>query len=248
MKSLDEVKSQIEPIMKHQKGQQAAEKKAEALLKQAEAEGLDAAAAEQDARGDQLDFFGRKDMLPGLGPAPQFMDAVFSRAGKIAARCGSGVAGNRRVSVAGESSRAATPTFEEIRSRVEDGIQERALLDPAVAEDAGAFRPRQSRTRSEASGQGTGRHHQDQRFCAARWTGSGRRFDVRPGLGGLHHEAGRDQRSHQQRADGVVLQCSKTSNPPTPILPPSAIRSAISCCSESSRSVSDFSLPAWSTR
>src|ERR1019366_6352830 len=48
-KSLDEVKSEIEPVLKHQKGQQIAQKQAEALLKQAREPGvgLDAAAAEQ---------------------------------------------------------------------------------------------------------------------------------------------------------------------------------------------------------
>lgn len=67
VKPLDEVKSTIEPILKHQKGQQAAQKQATALLKQAQAEGLDAAAAEQHISVINSDFFGRKDTLPGLG-------------------------------------------------------------------------------------------------------------------------------------------------------------------------------------
>ena len=78
MKTLDEVKAEIEPILKHQKAQQIAQQKAEALLKQARAQGLDAAAAAQGVPVITSDFFARKDMLPGLGPAPQFMDAVFS--------------------------------------------------------------------------------------------------------------------------------------------------------------------------
>src|SRR5437899_3504731 len=45
VKPLDEVRSEIEPVLKHQKAQQIAQKRADALLKQARAQGLDAAAA-----------------------------------------------------------------------------------------------------------------------------------------------------------------------------------------------------------
>src|SRR5579863_10703051 len=47
MKSLDEVKADIEPILKAQKAQQVAQKQAETLLKAATTQGLDAAAAAQ---------------------------------------------------------------------------------------------------------------------------------------------------------------------------------------------------------
>ena len=100
IKSLDEVKVEIEPIVKHQKGQQEAQKQADALLKQAQTVGLDAAAATQKIPVINSDFFGRKDMLPGLGPANQFMDAVFASHRKVEARNGVGNAGHRGVSVA----------------------------------------------------------------------------------------------------------------------------------------------------
>jgi peptidyl-prolyl cis-trans isomerase D len=119
VKPLDEVKSTIEPILKHQKGQQAAQKQATALLKQAQGEGLDAAAAEQHISVINSDFFGRKDMLPGLGPAQQFMDAVFSTAEKSppdVASASQGIVVFQLLAV----KPAATPTFEEIRSRVEE--------------------------------------------------------------------------------------------------------------------------------
>ena len=119
VKSIDEVKSQIEPILKHQKGQQAAQKKAEALLKDARAEGLDAAAAAQGIPVINSDFFGRKDMLPGLGPATQFMDAVFAEAEKSppdVAPASQGTVVFQLLAI----KPAATPTFEEIRSKVEE--------------------------------------------------------------------------------------------------------------------------------
>lgn len=119
MKTLDEVKAEIEPVLKHQKGQQIAQKQADALLKQAREQGLDAAAAAQNIPVINSDFFGRKDMLPGLGPATQFMDAVFSTPEKAPpdeAPASQGIAVFQLLAV----KPAATPTFEEIRSKVED--------------------------------------------------------------------------------------------------------------------------------
>jgi peptidyl-prolyl cis-trans isomerase D len=119
VKSIEEVKSLIEPVLKHQKGQQAAQKKAEALLKDARVQGLDAAAAAQGVPVITSDFFGRKDMLPGLGPATQFMDAVFSEAEKSppdVAPASQGTVVFQLLAV----KPASTPTLEEIRSRVEE--------------------------------------------------------------------------------------------------------------------------------
>jgi peptidyl-prolyl cis-trans isomerase D len=119
LKSLDEVKSEIEPILQKQKGQQAAQKKAEDLLKQAQAHGLDAAAAAMKVPVITSDFFGRKDMLPGLGPAPQFMDAVFIATEKSpldAAPATQGIAVFQLLAIKPQ----ATPSFEEIKSKVED--------------------------------------------------------------------------------------------------------------------------------
>jgi len=119
MKTLEEVKAEVEPVLKHQKAQQLAQKQSEALLKQAREQGLDAAAAAQGISVINSDFFGRKDMLPGLGPATQFMDAVFSAAEKSppdVAPASQGIAVFQLLAV----KPAATPTFEEIRSKVEE--------------------------------------------------------------------------------------------------------------------------------
>ncbi|MGB8060652.1 MAG: peptidyl-prolyl cis-trans isomerase [Candidatus Sulfotelmatobacter sp.] len=117
-KPLDEVKSEIEPILKHQKAQQMAQKKAETLLAQARTQGLDAAAV-QGVPVITSDFFSRHDTLPGLGQSPQFMDAVFSAEEKSppdVASTSEGIAVFQLLAV----KPPATPTFEEIRSRVED--------------------------------------------------------------------------------------------------------------------------------
>jgi len=119
MKTLDQVKGEIEPVLKRQRGQQIAQKQAEELLKQARAQGLDAAAAAQGVPVITSDFFGRKDTLPGLGPATQFMDAVFTEAEKSppdVASASQGVVIFQLLAI----KPAATPTFDEIRTRVEE--------------------------------------------------------------------------------------------------------------------------------
>ena len=122
MKTLDEVKDQIEPILKHQKAQQIAQKQAENLLKEARAKGLDAAAAALSTPVINSDFFGRKDLLPGLGPAAQFMDSVFGAAEKSPpdlAPTSQGFAVYQLLAV----QPASTPSFEEVRSKVESAFK-----------------------------------------------------------------------------------------------------------------------------
>jgi peptidyl-prolyl cis-trans isomerase D len=121
VKPLDEVKSQIEPILKQQKAQQIAQKQADALLKQAQAQaqGIDAAAAALGVPVITSDFFSRKDLLPGLGPANQFMDAVFTATEKSPPDEAPASQGMVVFQLLGIKP-AATPTFEEIRSRVEE--------------------------------------------------------------------------------------------------------------------------------
>ncbi len=136
MKTLDEVKAEIEPLLKHQKAQQIAQQKADALLKQARAQGLDAAAAAQGVPVITSDFFSRKDMLPGLGPAPQFMDAVFSEPENSPPDVAPASQGIVVFQLTGVKP-AATPTFEEIRSRVEEEFKNErssALLSQKVQE------------------------------------------------------------------------------------------------------------------
>jgi peptidyl-prolyl cis-trans isomerase D len=119
MKSLDEVKGEIEPILKQQMAQQMAEKVAEDLVAAAKTQGLDAAAAAKNIPVVTSEFFGRKDLVPGLGPAPQFMDAVFTAPEKSPAEMAAttqGFAVFQLMAVKPQS----TPTFDEIRGRVEE--------------------------------------------------------------------------------------------------------------------------------
>jgi peptidyl-prolyl cis-trans isomerase D len=118
MKTLAEVKDQIEPVIKQQKAQQVADSEASALLSQARTAGLDKAATAKGMLVVATDFIGRTDSLPGIGSSPQFTEAVFSAADKsppdeVQVPKGFAIFELQAIKP------AATPTFEEIRSRVE---------------------------------------------------------------------------------------------------------------------------------
>jgi peptidyl-prolyl cis-trans isomerase D len=119
MKTLDEVKEQIEPILKQQKAQQLAQNQADDLLQQAKKQGLDAAAAAKGVPVTTSDFFARKDIVPGLGPSPQFMDAVFTTAEKAPPEMAPTSQGSAVFDVLAVKPQS-TPTFDEIRGRVEE--------------------------------------------------------------------------------------------------------------------------------
>jgi peptidyl-prolyl cis-trans isomerase D len=122
-KTLDEVKDQIEPVIKAQKASQAADAQATALLSQARSGGLDKAAASKGLTVVATDFVNRGDSLPGIGSAPQLMEAVFSAAEKsppdeLALPQGFVVYEVLAIKP------PATPSFEEIRARVESEFKE----------------------------------------------------------------------------------------------------------------------------
>ncbi len=128
MKSLDEVKAQIEPILKQQKAQQVTQGQAEELRNQAMTKGLEAAAAAKGVSVVTSDFFSRRDMVPGIGPAPQFMDAVFVAKEKGTPDVVAVPQGFAVVQLL-EVKPQATPTFEEIRTKVEEEFKnERANI------------------------------------------------------------------------------------------------------------------------
>jgi peptidyl-prolyl cis-trans isomerase D len=119
VKPLDEVKDQIEGSIRQQKAAQAAANQVNGLLAQARNGGLDKAAAAKGLNVISTDFMSRTDSLPGLGSAPQFMSAVFSQAEKAPpdqVQVAQGYAVFEVLAI----KPASTPTFEEIRSRVEE--------------------------------------------------------------------------------------------------------------------------------
>ena len=118
-KSLDEVKSQIEGTVRQQKASRAAEGEANALVTQARTTSLDKAAAEKGLQVTTTDFVARTDSLPGIGSSPQFMEAVFAQTPKAAPDMFQLPQGYAIYQVL-DTKPPATPTFEQIRSRVEE--------------------------------------------------------------------------------------------------------------------------------
>jgi peptidyl-prolyl cis-trans isomerase D len=118
LKTLAEVKGEIEEKVKQQKTARATEAASNALLSQARADGFDAAAAAKGQTAVTTEFFGRTDNLPGLAANPQFMEAVFNEADKAppdVVQVPQGYVVFQLLAI----KPPATPTFEEIRSRVE---------------------------------------------------------------------------------------------------------------------------------
>ncbi len=194
LKTLDEVKDQIEPILKQQKAQQMAQNEADALAQAAKTKGLDAAAAAKGIPVVTSDFFARKDVLPGLGPSPQFMDAVFTAAEKSPAESvatSQGFAVFELVAVKPQSS----PTFDEIRSKVEEQFKaERSNVLLSQKAQELSDRAKAGHDLKKAAKE-LGAELKTSEFVRSGRAGSGSRIDDRPGFSRFHHEAGRDQRA-----------------------------------------------------
>jgi len=123
VKTLDEVKEQIEPVIRQQKAAQAADAQAAALLAQARANGLEKAAAAKGLQVVNTDFLARTDSLPGVGSSQQLMGAIFSATEKSPpdeVPTPQGYVLYELVAI----KPPATPSFEEIRNRVENEFQE----------------------------------------------------------------------------------------------------------------------------
>jgi peptidyl-prolyl cis-trans isomerase D len=118
LKPLAEVKGDIEEKLKQQKVAHAAETAANTLLSTARTDGIDKAAAAKGQPVVTTDFFTHNDTLPGLGPAPQLMDSVFNAPDKAPADVVQVPQGYVVYQLLGIKP-PATPSFEDIRSRVE---------------------------------------------------------------------------------------------------------------------------------
>jgi peptidyl-prolyl cis-trans isomerase D len=128
LKTLDEVKAEIEPLVRQNKVNKLIESAGNALLEQARSQGLEKAAAAKGLTPVTTDFVSKTDALPGIGVTPQFMDAVFSEKEKAPpdlVQLGQGAVVFQLLGVRPPS----TPTFDEIRQKVEDQFKnERASV------------------------------------------------------------------------------------------------------------------------
>ncbi|HEX8816541.1 MAG TPA: peptidyl-prolyl cis-trans isomerase [Terriglobales bacterium] len=122
VKPLDEVKGQIESQLRQDKTAQTAEGLANSIASDARNGSLDKAAAAKKQSVTTTDFFSRADVLPGIGRAPQFNDAVFRAEDKSppdVAPVPQGFVVYQLVAI----QPPAAPTLDAIRSRVENDFK-----------------------------------------------------------------------------------------------------------------------------
>jgi peptidyl-prolyl cis-trans isomerase D len=120
VKTLDDVKAQIEPLIKQQKAAEATQREADRVLADSRSpdSSLEKAAAAAGLQVITTDFVTSKDALPGIGNDPQFMNAAFSQTPKAPPDQINVHAGYAIYQVTAVKP-PSTPTFEEARSRVE---------------------------------------------------------------------------------------------------------------------------------
>lgn len=135
-KTFDEVKADIQQSAEAEKKTQAIQQQSQKLLDVAKRDGLDKAAAAAGSQVVTTDYVTAGDALPGIGQSPQFSQQVFQappKSGLELAKTTNGFAIFEVLDVKA----AATPTFEEIRSKVEQQLRNQkagALLSTKTEE------------------------------------------------------------------------------------------------------------------
>jgi peptidyl-prolyl cis-trans isomerase D len=119
MKPLDEVKGQIEPILKQQKAAAAAQKLADTVQSLARTNGLDKAAADKGLSVTATDFLTKTDAMPGVGNSQDLMSAIFS-VKKMDPPATVSIPQGYVVYQVTDVELPQTPTFDQIKAKVED--------------------------------------------------------------------------------------------------------------------------------
>jgi len=114
-KLLEEVKPDIEPLLKQQAAQRQARVQADAILNQSKAGNLESAA---HGAAITTDFVSATDKLPGIGTDQQLMGTVFAAKPNSAPEAAATAQGYVVYEVLAVQP-PGTPTFEDIRSKVE---------------------------------------------------------------------------------------------------------------------------------
>ncbi|HJT00366.1 MAG TPA: peptidyl-prolyl cis-trans isomerase [Terriglobales bacterium] len=136
LKPLSEVAAQITPLIAQDKATQSAQNLADSVESAARSQGMEKAAAQNKLQVTSTDFVSRNDALPGMGPAPEFMDAIFSATQNAPPDLTNLKQGYVVYQVTAVKP-PQTPTFEQIRARVESEFvnqQASAMLGQKVQE------------------------------------------------------------------------------------------------------------------
>jgi peptidyl-prolyl cis-trans isomerase D len=122
VKSLDEVKAEIEPRVAQEKAARTAEALANAVQSESRTTSMAAAAGKQGLEVLTSPLVSRSDTVPGVGAAPEFMTAVFNAREKNPPELVHLPQGSAVFQVV-EIKPPATPSFEEAKSRVEEDFK-----------------------------------------------------------------------------------------------------------------------------
>ncbi len=123
VKSLEEVKAQIEPVLAAQKAANEAESLSNTLESQARTTGLANAAKKNGLQLYSTGLVARTDSLPAVGQAPEFMSAAFSVQANNPPEMVRLAQGSAIFQVT-EIKPPQTPAFEQIRDRVESDFKQ----------------------------------------------------------------------------------------------------------------------------
>jgi peptidyl-prolyl cis-trans isomerase D len=123
LKPLDEVRPEIETTLKAQKASAETQSLANAVQTLARTAGLSKAASDQGLTVTTVGPVAQGDLLPGVGNAPEFANALFS-AKKDDPPAMSPVAGGYVIYQVTEIEPAQTPTFEQIKGKVEQQFKD----------------------------------------------------------------------------------------------------------------------------
>jgi peptidyl-prolyl cis-trans isomerase D len=123
LKPLDEVKPQIEPILKNQKAAAEAQSVANTLQTLSRTAGMDKAAAQRNLTITTTGLIAQSDQLPGIGNAPDFMTALFSAKKNDPPAVAPTPAGYVIYQVT-EIQPPQTPTFEQVKTKVENEFRD----------------------------------------------------------------------------------------------------------------------------
>ncbi len=119
MKPLDEVKGQIEPILKQQKAAAQTQKLADTVQSLARTNGLDKAASDKGLTVTTTDFLANGDSLPGIGTSQDLMSDIFA-AKKMDPPDTATIPQGYAIYQVTDVEPAQTPTFDQIKAKVQD--------------------------------------------------------------------------------------------------------------------------------
>lgn len=125
-KTVAEVKNEIVPLVQQEKAGQVADDAAQKLLAAARSTSLAQAATAQGLQVVNTDFVSSNSSLPGIGNAPSFTEAVFGAAVN-APPDESQVPSGFAIYQVTEIKPAATPTFDAIKSQVEQQFKDQRV-------------------------------------------------------------------------------------------------------------------------